>query len=482
MLTLIIASVVLSLLAGLTVKRVTDWRGNVDGEITWQELLAGGVICAVIVTPLVIWIGWIIALNSMVSYKEFWNGWEVSTRIDEQECYRDGSCTYTYDCDPYTVTRTSTDMDGNVTTYTETEYHSCPYADAEYRYFVDTTLGEYQIGGVRFAEDAKRYRVTKGLPSNVGRGAPERWIEADERIEADDPGPVTQINDYDNFLLASQTTILAQYSDSIERYLDDGLLPKVVDEVRNEYEASKLYVRGGVSLPGGADVWQENLARLNAALGSDLQGDLHVVVVPAEVEADNYSLSLQAYWGSPDLGDHALSKNGIVLVIGSDGTAVEWARTFTGMPVGNEQVLNALESEVKGKPMIAASLLGRMTATISRGDAESNVDVECEEGSCETLGVVPDVLWGRTGGVAFERICMSCGDEGEGVGYLYLRDELQPGTGMRVLLGGVAFFLSGILWVLALVLDIHPGREGRDRLGRSPSLRAHRTRRPWERW
>ena len=89
------------------------------------------------------------------------------------------------------------------------------------------------------------------------------------------------------------------------------------------------------------------LAR-DAALGSTLQGDLHLVIVDAKKisDPDNYSNALVAYWLSPKFGKDALSKNGIVVVLGtSDGKTVDYtyaagADLLTGQTVGHNQSLS----------------------------------------------------------------------------------------------------------------------------------------------
>ena len=66
-----------------------------------------------IIVPLTVWVGWHSAVNSMVKYHEFWNGWEVEANEYVTTCEKNGSCDYTYDCDPYTHTHSTTSTDSN---------------------------------------------------------------------------------------------------------------------------------------------------------------------------------------------------------------------------------------------------------------------------------------------------------------------------------------------------------------------------------
>src|SRR5262249_8758701 len=153
--------------------------------------------------------------------------------------------------------------------------------------------------------------------------------------DSGNPGPVTAREDYDNYILASQSSILHKFSGSIDQYKKDGVLPKISHDILSPYYASRVYFVG-VNPPGD---WQWYINKYDAALGVSLQGDLHLVIVDANKvgSPDDYSQALIAYWQSQEFGKDALSKNGIVVVVGTkDGQTVAWARAGTGMPVGNE--------------------------------------------------------------------------------------------------------------------------------------------------
>lgn len=462
MTTLITVSFMFVLLVGVTVKRVTDWL-DTDTDITLIEFGVVSAIAAFVIIPLVVFLGWHSALNNMVKYHEFWNGWEKRALVSHTDCHKDGGCTFTYECDPYTYTWTVTDYstDANGNTYvsgsheeSETRYHDCPYVTREYTYDIETTLGSYSVGGVRWAENPTSWSGDgsddRDSTPNVPRGAPKLWQAAHDRIAHGDNGPVTKPADYDNFLLASQSTILKQYSDSIVKYQKAHLMPKVPTKVENYYFADKVHAE---HVTVAEDQWRQDLARFDAALGTDLQGDMEVVLVPlTEADADNYTLSLKAYWGSPALGKYDISKNGIVLVLGTtDDATIAWARAFTGMPVGNNAMLKDMESAVVGKPLDSALLFGHPTVDLSGKKPKTT----------HTHGIVEDIVFGPN---HFQRVCMGCEGKGDkGVGYLYLKNELQPGKGARFWTCFIAIFLSTLLWVAALLIGTRarPGHQRR---------------------
>jgi hypothetical protein len=131
---------------------------------------------------------------------------------------------------------------------------------------VITTIGEYTIGAHRFAASTVEWRSGTGIPDHGPRGASQFWLEAKARIDAGSPGPATKRVRYDNYILASERTILKQYSGMVEHYLDAGLLPPIAHRVHDFYYADKVSFVG--LTPGGEEAWQTAMMYLNAALGS----------------------------------------------------------------------------------------------------------------------------------------------------------------------------------------------------------------------
>lgn len=429
--------------SGLALKTIAD-RGVFDTtnilRITWLEYAIGAAICCIIVVPFTVFVGNKIALSNNLTYREFWSGYETAAVREDTECHRDGACRYTYNCDPYEVTiyhPAVTDAKGNTVspayTTTETHYHSCPEATIEWDFTIKTTLGDFHIERT-FTDQPVPFRGDS-VRGDVRRGAPPFWQDALDHLNAGDPRPVTVRKEYKNYILASQTSILRKYSGQLDQYR--SVLPAPAKDIHDYYYADKAYFIGTPALPG----WQEAVMRFNAAFGSDLQGDLHVVVVAASVtnNPDEFTGALNAYWTSTTFGRNALSKNGLVVVLGTDGSKVTWARAFTGMPRGNEDLMLDIQRELVGKPMDPASVLGHPVGVLKDGKVDS-----IKNGT----GALESQVWGVH---RFARVCMECGQKGAG-GFTYLGSEIEPTSGQRWAIFSVATVLSLLVWAAFILI------------------------------
>ena len=430
-------------------------------SITRTEWLAGVLIAALVIIPATSFLGAKIAKSNATTYNEFYSGLEKTATMETINCERDGSCRQTYQCDeytvmvtktrqvPYTTTETYTNSSGGISTRTVTRYrtetyqepeqrwHNCPYVTQEYTFRVTDTLGEtYDFGRNLFpatpesnrwkGQGYDRPRNGSGMPSlpnDVRKGIPADFQAVKDRIDADMPGGTTKRATYKNFLLASQEEFYAEKSSSVNAYLKANQLPKVQTEIHDRYRADKVYFVG--SAPKNAKEWQDAVARFNGHLGSERQGDLHVIVVnAASLEDPNrYADAVEAYWSSNNLGRDTLSKNGIALILGIKGDEVAWSRGFTGMPVGNETLVSSL------------SELGSTAAN-------------------------PEALFAPESGAVWKRIME--GDSGyervEMKNYEYLYDSVDIGTKARIFILIVAFLLSLLVWGVFLAVDVrfHP--------------------------
>lgn len=437
-----------------------------------------GICAALLITgfaPGVSWAGTQIAQSSAVGgYQEFWNGSITGALSRDIACSRDGSCVHTYQCDPYQVlehytvqvpyqTTETTTVNGKTTTRPVTKYrsedrtrwvtkyHSCPYATHEYSYWLTDSFGStHDIASHIFADNATEWRGGHGLP-NVPRGIPAEWQAAKASLDAGDAPPATKMNSYVNYLLASQDSILSAYSKSIDKYREDGLLPYhtahlTSDPIYGGYKADKMVFAGVDSKQVASyDEWQQALGRLNSYLGSELQGDLHILAVPASriSDPDDYTSALLAYWQSRQLDKLGLAKNTIMLVIGisDDGRSVAWSRAKTGIPEGNGEMLSALSTNLKNTPFIPKTLVGWPEAR-SNGD---NLAFTPSTGVIEQI-VMRDY--------PFKRPCMDCKDKGDsGSGYVYLKSNAYISTGSQLGIAAVVFFLGMLAFFLAAWFD-----------------------------
>lgn len=452
---LLIVYIVVGLaLAGIAIKLLLD-RQNSVMEITWQEYGIG--MAAVVVISLgVVYFGTGVAQKSLVTFHENWNGWEKSAVKQEIACKRDGSCWHDYDCDPYPVPVTyscNCDDDGcSVCLRIETHYHSCPYVTVETTYEVDTTLGNYTIAShcmpaspeqTRWEFGKRRLRaIPQSVLGNACIGEPPFWTKVEGRIIAKAPGPVTARKSYDNYVLASEQTILKGYSSNVERF--KSKLPPLQAVVREHYSLDRVY-----SIGCGTDdtrEWQDRLARVNGAFGSELRGDLHVVRICDQSiasEPDAYAIALKAHWqNSKVFGRDALSKNSVVLIVGAspDGASVSWARAFTGMPIGNEHLIASLQSRLIATAFTPEAILGTIVTAEKDGKILAT----------RVNGVVPHTLWGDENALTrFTRVSMKSEDKDDnGSGFAYLSFDIKPTLKQQLLIALLAFIAGCAVWTV----------------------------------
>ena len=435
------------------------YADRVDGsqEITWKEYgISMGIICLVVL-PLVGYAGFALAKHDVVNYHEFMNGWEARAYYATTECTEDGSCHWTFDCDPYEVEveyDCGTEKDPQTCTRTETHYHSCPYVTHENAFYVDTTLGTYTIDEYRLPENPEANRwEDRGnwLPDYVvqqaGTGEPSFWTAAKDRLAHNNPWPVTKIHSYDNYVLASHYTILERYRKAADKYRALNLLPSITASIRDLsfYRSDKVNMVGCNA--SQYEQWDEVLERLNAAFGSELQGDVRLVIAcdpRINRDPDAYQFALQAYWQNSGVFHRtALPKNTVVLIIGTtDGKTVAWGRAFTGMPVGNNTLVAAVRDRFSASsvPLNPVAVIGTVTGT-TRYDGKNYQAVSSRAG-----GVLSDILWGDTNrATRFVRVSMSGKHNGVGGnGFQYLSTQIEI-TGLQKFLIVLATVIASMV-------------------------------------
>jgi hypothetical protein len=465
----ILWSMIAVAIAGIGVKIVLD-RMETPQEITWVEYGIGMAISCLLVGPLIGHIGWSVAKSNLVTFNEYRNGWEVQATRQDIQCTKDGPCVHEYDCDPYqcnphkcNCSCTSRNKDGSCAsescdTCYDTCYHDCPYVTTESSFYVTTTLGQFAISENRLPDNPDSYRwsrlvsVPGWLVNRAGTGIPQFWTDVQKRCSANNPGPVTKKYEYENYILASDRSILKSYSQDIDRFKSANLFPRLSHNVFSYYLADKVYFIG--YQPKDATSWQDSVRYLNSALGSELQGDLHLVIVQNSTinsNPDIYALALKPYWQNKELFDRdVLSKNGIVVIIGTtDGQTIAWARTFTGMPIGNEEMLLALKNRLKGTTLDPASVVGTV-----RGQTNGKAIVG-NHGS----GVIETVLWGLNSPTTkFRRFSMKAQDKDDfGPGFLYLQGEIEPTGGQKFTIALITFFVCCLAWLAFALIGERSG-------------------------
>lgn len=454
MLFIIVLSVFLAGGAGLLVKWILEFKQS-EARISWREY-AIGMACTPILAVITAYIGWELARSNNMTFSEYLNGWETATSKTSTRCERDGSCRWCYNCDPYIVLvaySCNCDSKGNCSTCfrPETRYHSCPYVDYEYEYSIQTTLGKYEVAKGVFPENPQlhRWRNSESIPQNVidvaGTGDPPFWVAVKKRCDSNSPGPVTKKHNYPNYILASERTLMKQYSADIEEYRKQNLLPSLPKDIYATYSANKARFVG--FSPIDEAIWQKSLEYLNAALGNQLRGDLMLVIVKSAVISQNperYALALKAFWQDKTINrQSALPKNTIVTILGTDDeVTVSWSRAFTAMPIGNEKLTVTLRDGLRGVQLNAKTLIGPIGS--SRGPMGVHYPPDSNDGSA----VLPRILWGLDDpSTKFLRVSMS-GKDGKG-GFLYLRGEIEPTQGQTWAIAICTLLICLGVWIWA---------------------------------
>lgn len=460
MLRMMIVTAIIAFVSGWIVRKKTS-----DREVTDLELFWGTFIMSCLLGPIICFIGYKLAVQAQVSFNEKRNGWETIAIWDVTKCDRDGWCVHWYECDPYTVTRYRTVSDGKGGTKTEsyedTEYHRCPYTTQEWTFFVQSTVGHVVIAHHNFPTNPELHRFKpwesrmKRLPGGVDSGIPPVWQAADNRIKANQPGPVTRQVVYDNYILATQS-VLRKFNSNILDYMSKGLLPPLgvtkimpaagsaeLAPIRNYYYADRVYF-GGLQGRHPEGNWQGALAKFNAAFGYEQQGDMYLLIVDANQisSPDDYLGAVMACWESELFGKNALAKNALVVIVGTkDGQTVEWARADTGMPTGNNELRLQIQRELPKTALTPEALLGPPSATLEGRTPK----IVHQESALEKLVA--------TGPNKFKRVHMKSKD-GKGLSHEYLIWDMEPTTGQEICIYIVGFLVSLMIWAWAVNNDL----------------------------
>lgn len=452
---------IISLGAGISLSTGAAWKFTLDKigsnkRITGKEFAIGAAALTVAICPLTGYIGEKVAIASNASFNEYWNGYQTAAEEHVTHCTKDGACAHTYACDRYTVSTwvSGTSKKPGHWDHT-TKWHDCPVGTEEATYVIRSTVGDETVSADQFTKNTRPFRSYEHGLGGVPTTPPKAWKAAKAALDAGNPLPATAVHSYDNWILASTKTLLKKYSTSIAQYRKAGVLPTLVSGTHGPLHADKAYFAGWTPAAADKAAWENAVAHTGAALGTQKQGDLHVVLVNTSkvTDPDDYTNALIAYWQSPELGDNALSKNAVVLVLGTeDGSTVAWARAQTGMPVGNEGLSEAAPSALKGAAWDPQTLIGAPAAVVANGKVTAIK---------HTNGAFERILWDKENG--FTRVCMTCKDSKGGVGYSYLKSDIEPTFGQEVAIESVMTLLAAMVWGVFVAIDIDNLRGGRRR-------------------
>lgn len=442
-------------------------------DISWREFIAGLIVAYLVAMPAVFFAGKALSTADALRYEEFRNGVETSATFSVVTCapghsggsaasghsncnneYNTGQ-TYSYTETYYVTVSDGCDKDGNckshqeARTRIETAYIYNPYASKEYSYVITDSIGGSFSFPYAYVKDGEGYQG-KAIPKEIPRGDPEEWTDAKQRLDEGNPRPVTRLFDYNNYVLASHDDLLKPFSENVERYLKEGILPEHTKNITtsplygfNNSSADKVsFVGVNVSDP---EAWQASMMGLDAALGSKLQGDMHLVLIDSSL-VDNrtdYLNALKAYWLGDDLGRRAIAKNAIIVVAGVQGDVVRWGIASTGMPFGNEVMLQGIQNFLPETPLTPDQVIGTPHTVVTPSkDGDDKVAVTIGE----TPGVLERVVLQD---FPFQRACMSCEDDGKQIGYANLVVDIEPKPWQFGIMIGIVGLLSIIWWFFA---------------------------------
>lgn len=438
-------------------------------QISWREFIFGALAALLVAMPAVFAAGIAWSTADALRYEEFYNGVETSATVQVTDCapgYDGGSessghsnCHHEYlTGETYTFTEyypeTTCDDDGECTTEMKsrlaTGYIYNPYAAKEYAYAITDSLGGSYSFPYAYVKDGEGYGGS-AIPEDIPRGDPQEWTESKTRLDEGNPRPVTRLFDYDNYILASGDDMLTPYSKDVERYKEEEILP---DHTAN-IMAGPLYGTNasfadkvsfvGVEVANEA-AWQDALMSFNAALGSKYRGDMHLVIIDASLvdSPTNYLNALKAYWLGDDFGRRAIAKNAIIVVAGVRGDTVEWGIASTGMPFGNEVMLQGIEDFLPDTPLDPEQVIGapRTVVTPATDDGDDVVQVTLSE----SPGVLERVVLQD---FPFQRACMECTEEDGEIGYADLVVSVEPETWQWSIMIVIVSILSFVWWFFA---------------------------------
>lgn len=364
---------------------------------------------------------------SKLTFYQYLNGVELGTEKIPIRCMKDGACFYTYRCAPFT--EEYTDSNGHVKT--RNVYHYCPYSSEEDQWIIHTTVGNVTVAEHRFPAHYQPWDLFEPIPSwiiqDAGVGTPEEIQASNAAIARGDPRPATIIAPYTNYILASDNILVTVSSSDLSHYQQAQLLPALSTSVVGDDQAEKVQF-AGLHLQNES-TWQQALMRLNMEAGSlnppTSRFDIQLVIVNSALvssaSADTYARALNAYWESPSFGKGALPKNMAVVVVGSDGKTVSWARGFTLIPTGNGVLWQDIQSFLPGTPLTPQTLIGWPSAVLATSHGNTiEQRVIASGGKIEQIVVL--------GAHHFARQHMTDSHPGS-VGYNYLEGDIQPGFG-----------------------------------------------------
>ena len=454
-------------------------RGKVSRRlrISVVELVIGALVLGGIAVPVTLKVGSKLSVNQVLTQNQYYDGVQEKPKSTPTYCYAgatsgdsakagQSNCYWTYVSGTYSWTDkicSGTGSSQKCTYIPEQANTYTPYSSVEVHYWIDDSIGDhYDYSGAYVPANARPYSLGTPIPSYVLRGAPPDWLAAMARWKAGDPRSVTAVRSYPNPILGlrNQTGIdnydtpppasviqgyVAKHEvpDSTQRILGKLIIgPTDGDSQTIAYKANFVCV----NIPHATQLaWQNALMQFNAQLGMHLHGDLHILIVGGCIgDLHQFTQVVKARWQSTDYDPNTFAKNGVVVVLQTldGGKTIANADATTGMPYGNNGMIESIRTYLPGTALTPIGVLGHPRTIV---DGSSTKYFE----GTPVGSLVGIMLFGL---YHFVRSCMINCPAGQ-VGYAALVVQIQPTFEAKMMMLLVVALISFAYWFFVAWTD-----------------------------
>lgn len=280
----------------------------------------------ILVSTLVICMGFFISKGSKTWDTEIWNGKVVAK--DRQH----GNYQRSYDCNCRSVSTRNSDG----TTSTRRECDTCYEDRYTVKWQCDTTVGQYTIKS-----------LDEGSRSVYQTPDPRRYAE----IQVGDPA--SKKSTYVNYIQAVPNSLFTAASGDLKKKFEK-LIPEYPDQVYDFYKLNR-FLTPGVKVNDKQD-WNDALSMGLRDLGPKKQ--VNAIIVIANTNDVNYEYALRDAW-------EGANKNDVVLIIGStEYPKIDFVRVLSWTK--SESFKIQLRDEVMDKGVIDISIVNTMLTHIDK--------------------------------------------------------------------------------------------------------------------
>lgn len=287
-----------------------------------------------------------------------------------------------------------------------------PYRMLSDRWLVPADYDNFWKGSRRTAVDSSDTAI------------PQDWQRYSAVLKSGKVPLVTAPHRYMNWIFTSDAAMFRQFEGDIELYEKAGLLPTmnwVYSRLGQGWAADYDFVQfvGGITVDRNANyAWQDAAYAFSSFFGNSHQGSLTIVFAPKSAvealgSADKWADTIKANYSKRGKWDitvngeklqRLLPKNSFLIacVVEGDKIPSDGCRIRTGMPNGNEQVINdfaypGMRPEFKMIPFTPEGFFGKIQATLAPKDKSAFLDVVLKTDGNKPMDLAlrdkPDGLW-----------------------------------------------------------------------------------------